>query len=174
MSIIWHVVRRDRDFVTTPHSDSQSSSTPPPRSPPFQDGTAYLLAIAGAAMRRRWIEALAQLDVTPTQFKLIMSLDELGATGQRELSELIGVDPRNCVPIIDSLVGRKLLSRETDSTDRRRRVLRLTKQGRRLAHKLETANTNTEEALRKSLSTSEHESLHQTLIRVVQAPEAAD
>jgi DNA-binding MarR family transcriptional regulator len=169
MFIIWHVGQCKGYSLTRSHRDSQGSSTPAPDSPGFQDGTAYLLAIAGAAMQRRWVEALARLDVTPTQFKVIMSLDDLGAIGQRELSELIGVDPRNCVPIIDSLVGRKLLSRETDSTDRRRRVLRLTTPGRRLARKLESANSKLEEALRKSLITTEYESLRHTLVRVVQA-----
>ena len=80
------------------------------RSPTYQEGTGYLLAIAGAAARRRWVEMLARFDVTPSQFKVIMSLGELDHLGQRQLAEAVGIDPRNCVPIIDSLVGRNLLA----------------------------------------------------------------
>lgn len=54
-------------------------------------------------MHRRWVEMLAPFTVTPSQFKVIMSLAEVDSIGQRQLAELIGIDPRNCVPIVDSL-----------------------------------------------------------------------
>jgi MarR family transcriptional regulator, lower aerobic nicotinate degradation pathway regulator len=137
----------------------------------FQGGTGYLLAIAGAAARRRWVEMLASFDVTPSQFKVILALGEMDSLGQRQLAELIDVDPRNCVPIVDSLAGRDLLSREIDSTDRRRRVLRLTAKGRRLAQELESVNAELEADLMSPLSAKEHSGLHRMLTAIVAAAE---
>lgn len=139
--------------------------------PRFQESTGYLLAMAGAAARRGWVEMLARFDVTPSQFKVILSLGEVGQLGQRQLAELIGIDPRNCVPIVDSLVGRDLLSREIDSADRRRRVLRLTVKGRQLAEELESVNAKTEAHLLSLLSPKEHAALRRMLTAIVAAAE---
>jgi len=136
---------------------------------PFQEATGYLLAIAGAAARRRWVETLAQFDVTPSQFKAIMSLAELDSLGQRQLADLIGVDPRNCVPIVDYLVNRDLLAREIDTTDRRRRVLRLTGKGRQLARELESVNSEMDADLLGSLSATERAALRRMLTTLVAA-----
>jgi DNA-binding MarR family transcriptional regulator len=137
----------------------------------FQGGTAYLLAIAGAAARRRWVEMLAQFDVTPTQFKVIMTLFEADSLGQRQLAERIGVDPRNCVPVVDSLADRDLLARQTDSTDRRRRVLCLTAKGQQLARDLESVNAEVESRVLSSVSPTEEAALRRTLMVIIEAAE---
>jgi len=135
----------------------------------FEGGTAYLLATVGAEIRRRWVDALGRLDVTPTQFKVVMCLGTAGPVGQRELAELVGIDPRNCGPVVDALEKRGLLTRATDEGDRRRRVLALTRKGRRLAEKLEAANVEVEEELRDLLGAAEHERLREVLLRIPRA-----
>jgi MarR family transcriptional regulator, lower aerobic nicotinate degradation pathway regulator len=143
------------------------------RSPTYQEGTGYLLAIAGAAARRRWVEMLAAFDVTPSQFKVIMSLGELDHLGQRQLAELVEIDPRNCVPIIDSLVRRDLLSRAIDTSDRRRRILRLTAKGRRLAHELESVNAGIETDLLSPLSGKEQATFRRMLVTILETADVA-
>jgi DNA-binding MarR family transcriptional regulator len=160
--------------VTMPESqepDSSDTSVPRP-APIYQEGTAYVLAIAGSIARRQWVEALAELHVTPTQFKLIMALETGGPLGQRELAKLVGIDPRNCAPVVDALVDRALVARETDSVDRRRRVLHLTRKGKQLARKLESANASTEDALRRRLGPSEYTSLRAKLLPIIEAENA--
>jgi DNA-binding MarR family transcriptional regulator len=142
------------------------------RSLRFQGGTGYLLAVAGAPSRRRWVGVLAQLDVTPSQFKVTMSLDEEGSLGQRQLAEVIGIDHRNCVPIVDSLVERDLLSREIDSTDRHRRVLCRTAKGRLLARDLESVNAEVETKLLSTLSPEEHAALRRILVTILESAKA--
>lgn len=138
----------------------------------FQGGTGYLLAMAGAASRRRWVGGLAGLDVTPSQFKVIMSLREVESLGQRQLAERVDIDPRNCVPIVDSLVERGLLSRQVDHTDRRRRDLCLTKKGRQLAAKLEAVNAEIEATLMSPLGPKDRAALHRMLITIIGTEEA--
>jgi DNA-binding MarR family transcriptional regulator len=156
-----------------PGHDANTGDTSALRAAPdYQQGTAYVLAIAGSIMRRQWVDALARLEVTPTQFKLIMSLEAAGPLSQRELAELVGIDPRNCGPVVDALVDRNLLARETDSTDRRRRVVHLTQHGTRLARELESANAQTEHALLERLGPSEYTSLRDQLLPIVRADNA--
>lgn len=157
------------ESVTPARFDGKVDAMSTSRQLRFEGGTGYLLAIAGAAMRRRWVEMLARFNVTPSQFKVIMSLAEVDSIGQRQLAELIGIDPRNCVPIVDSLAESDLLSRQIDSNDRRRRVLRLTAKGQRLAKELESVNADLEADLLSSLSPNEKAELRRTLTTIMDA-----
>jgi DNA-binding MarR family transcriptional regulator len=65
------------------------------------------------------------------------------------------------------------LARETDSIDRRRRVLHLTRTGKHLARKLESATAATENALLERLGPSEYASLREKLLPIIRA-ESAD
>lgn len=102
-----------------------------------------------------------------------MSLAEVDAIGQRQLAELVGIDPRNCVPIVDSLAESDLLAREIDSNDRRRRVLRLTARGQRLAKELESVNAEIDADLLSSLSPREKAELRRILTTIMDAAEAS-
>jgi DNA-binding MarR family transcriptional regulator len=159
------------ESVTPARFDGKVDAMSTSRRLQFEGGTGYLLAIAGAAMRRRWVEMLARFDMTPSQFKVIMSLAEVDSIGQRQLAELIDIDPRNCVPIVDSLAESDLLSREIDGNDRRRRVLRLTAKGQRLAKELESVNAELEADLLSSLSPKENSELRRLLTTVMDAAE---
>src|SRR5215216_4990521 len=69
----------------------------------LRSSTGYLLARLGAESRRRWARMLADHGLTPHHFGILMTLDHLGTAHQRRLSELVGVDPRNAVPLLDLL-----------------------------------------------------------------------
>ena len=108
----------------------KGSAAAPPRGLSFQNGNWYLMAKTGSLARQRWAGMLAQLKVSPSQYGVLMALGEAGPLGQQHLAELVGVDPRNAVPIIDALAAQGLVHREVDPVDRRRRVLDLTAKGR--------------------------------------------
>lgn len=91
----------------------------------FQSTISWLLAGAGRLVLQRWAGMLAELKLTSSQYKLVLALDEVGPLGQQRLAELVGIDPRNAVPIIETSVEQDLLIRTVDPTDRRRRVLEL-------------------------------------------------
>lgn len=110
---------------------------------------------------------LGRFDVNPSQYKVIMTLAEGGSLGQRQLAQVIDVDPRNCVPIVDALVSRGLLARETDGSDRRRRVLCLTPKGLRLARDVVSISADIDVDLLRSLTSQEKVLLRRTLISVL-------
>ena len=135
----------------------------------FQRGNWYLLYKAGGLARQRWNAMLAQLNVSPTQYGALMALGEAGRLGQHRLAELIGVDPRNAVPIIDALAEQGLVSREIDPSDRRRRVLALTTRGRAVVANLASVAAEIETDLLRPLTPDEQASLRRMLLALLGA-----
>ena len=141
----------------------------PPRGLPFQRGNWYLLYKAGTLARQRWNAMLTQVNLSPGQYGVLMALDEAGRLGQQRLAELIGVDPRNAVPIIDALAEQGLVSREVDPSDRRRRVLELTDRGRAVAGNLASVAAEIETHLLRPLDPGEQASLRRMLLALLDA-----
>jgi MarR family transcriptional regulator, temperature-dependent positive regulator of motility len=140
-----------------------------PQSLAFQRGSWFLLYKAGALARHRWSAMLAQLNVSPGQYGALMALGEAGRLGQHRLAELIGVDPRNAVPIIDTLAEQGLVSREVDPSDRRRRVLQLTASGQAVAGNLASVAAEIETDLLRPLGPDEQASLRRMLLALLGA-----
>ena len=139
----------------------------------FQSGTSYLLGKAGAVARQRWTATLARTGVSPNQFLVLMALAETGPVCQQFLAGVIGIDPRNIVPILDSLEARGLVSRETDPADRRRRLIELTGVGRRIVAELSALGAQTERELLASVPQADQESLRRILRSVLDAAHQA-
>jgi MarR family transcriptional regulator, temperature-dependent positive regulator of motility len=139
--------------------------------PSFLDSTWYLLARAGSLAYQRWAAMIADFDVSPSQYKVLMTLGETGPLGQQRLAELIGVDPRNAVPIVESLVERGLIRREVDHVDRRRRVLDLTPTGRGVTHNLALVGAEIEQDILRPLLRAEQASLRQMMLAMLDAAE---
>ncbi len=135
----------------------------------FQDGNWYLLAKTGSLARQRWAGMLAQLKVSPSQYGVLMALGEAGPLGQQHLAELVGVNPRNAVPIIDALAGQGLVRREVDPLDRRRRVLDLTAKGRRVVGDMASVGAEIERDLLSPLTPAEQATLRRMLLALLGA-----
>ena len=112
---------------------------------------------------------LARLNVSPGQYGALMALGQVGRVGQHRLAELIGVDPRNAVPIIDALAEQGLVSREVDPSDRRRRVLQLTTRGRAVAGNLASVAAEIEADLLRPLPPDDQASLRRMLLALLNA-----
>lgn len=127
-----------------------------------------MLGTVGSIVYQRWAEVLARLGLTPTQAKVLMALGEAGPLGQQRLAEVIGVDPRNAVPVVEALVEAGLISRAVDPSDRRRRILTLTltSQGRRLTRRLTDSTIQNDDTLLASLSAADRETLRRLLAAV--------
>uniref|UniRef100_UPI00068AD20B MarR family winged helix-turn-helix transcriptional regulator n=1 Tax=Sciscionella sediminilitoris TaxID=1445613 RepID=UPI00068AD20B len=124
---------------------------------------------AGKLVLQRWTGMLAELELTSSQYKLLLTLDEIGPLGQQRLAELVGIDPRNAVPIIETSVEQGLLIRQVDPADRRRRVLKLAPTGRRFAKKLRSLNADIEEDLLEPLDPADRVTLQRTLRALLDA-----
>jgi DNA-binding MarR family transcriptional regulator len=75
--------------------------------------------------------ALAEVDLTLPQYRVLVFLS-LRARPASDVAALLGVTPSTVTSVVDGLVERHLVERRPDTTDRRRVVLSLTRDGERL------------------------------------------
>ena len=129
----------------------------------FAASSGFLLARLGAESRRLWARMLAERDLTPHQFGMLMAVHALGETYQQRLSTFVGIDPRNAVPVVDGLRARDLVERAADPTDRRRQLLRATAAGSALIDELRDAGQEIESELLAGLDAGERQALHRLL-----------
>jgi DNA-binding MarR family transcriptional regulator len=160
------IMRYDRAMAqeAIPAASAKPAGGGPAAPADLTSSSGYLLARLGAESRRRWARMLADHGLTPHHFGVLMTLDHLGVAHQRRLSELVGVDPRNAVPLIDLLHQRGLIRRTSDPADRRRRAIRLTPAGQRLLNQLRQAADAVEGDMLKGLDDHQQAILHRLLL----------
>jgi DNA-binding MarR family transcriptional regulator len=76
--------------------------------------------------------ALAPLGLTPAQAEVVRCLGDRAPLSLRELGGLLVCEGGSPSRLVDTLVGRGIVERREDPVDRRRVVLLLTPEGRRL------------------------------------------
>lgn len=133
-------------------------------SPDLTSSTGFLLARLGAESRRRWARKLSERGLSPHHFGVLMALDQLGETHQQRLSAAIGVDPRNAVPIFDTLEARNLIARTSDQTDRRKRAVAITAAGRTTVDELRRTGAALDHDLLAGLTGHQRATLHRLLL----------
>ena len=109
---------------------------------------------------------LAEHQLTPHHLAVLMSLGHAGPVHQQRVSELIGVDPRNTVAVVDLLQRRGLLERAVDPTDRRRHTLTLTAGGADLLARLREQVDAVEDLMLGGLPGHDRDQLHGLLARL--------
>src|SRR5260370_21595308 len=129
----------------------------------------YLLALIGRESRRRWTSALNSAGLRPAHFGVLMTLGFMKKASQRQLGDLIGIDPRNLVDVIDHLEERKLLERDVDLGDRRRHAVRLTPTGHQALAELRRAGESAERELLGALDARERDQLRRLLVKLLPA-----
>ena len=142
--------------VTSPSEEPQT----------LLSSTGFLLARLGMESRKRFARMMARHKLSTHHFGLLVALGEHGMLPQQQLSQIMGVDPRNAVPIIDELEAQKLIARRPDPRDRRRYNIQLTPAGRKMIRDLRRDGTKLEQDMLKPLSDSERSSLHSLLLKV--------
>lgn len=144
-------------------------------------GTIYLLKRAELAVRSCVEVALAEFDLTPTQFLTLLRLRDREDLSAAALAREIGVRPQSIIEIVVPLERKSLLKREVSPEHRRILHMRPTSAGRRLvdeatrvAARLESelvadldeeALTVLQEALNKLRTRAERHDLHPGSIR---------
>jgi DNA-binding MarR family transcriptional regulator len=89
------------------------------------------LALLGQEAMRRLRDAHTAHNLSPRQFQILGLLHDHGGLAQRELIQAMDVDPSILVGQLNPLEADGLVSRERDSTDRRRHLVTLTARGER-------------------------------------------
>src|SRR3954447_19369859 len=90
----------------------------------------WLLSQAHYALARELTGALEPLGLTMRGYQVLATAAQ-GAFTQKELADMVGLDKTTMVVTIDELEGAGLAERRPSTTDRRARVIGVTKAGRR-------------------------------------------
>jgi len=94
--------------------------------------TGYLLLKAGIHIGNEIEQAMRDLGLSMRDLLVLSFAAVLEGMSQQELSERLGLDPTLVVGLVDGLEERDLVRREKDPDDRRRNMVVLTDEGRRL------------------------------------------
>lgn len=95
----------------------------------IDDLTIHALSKLGSAGTRAAETALAPLGIRPRDLSTLSAIDQLGRGAQRQIAELVTIDPSDLVGVIDKLERAGLVSRERAAEDRRANVISLTNEG---------------------------------------------
>src|SRR5215831_374198 len=127
--------RASRETVRDPEVPV-TVTAPEPRA--LLDSCGFLLARLGSESRRQFTRLLEGHDLSMHHFALLLALADRQGVPQQTISTLVGVDPRNAVPLVDDLETRGLVARGADPSDRRRYKISLTRDGQRKMSALRT------------------------------------
>lgn len=115
----------------------------------------------------QWMQARsANSGLSFGRVRLISELGKHGPKIMNELSELLGVTPRNITALVDGLEADGLLARRPHATDRRATVIELTERGSTVAAELRATHEAEMTELFRALSPADQAELLR-LIRLV-------
>ena len=140
---------------------------PPPE--PFGKYLGFLLAWAGQRSARNFAAALGPLGLDQRQWVVLNLVDANPGVAQQELVESTSVDPSSMVAIVDGLEEGGLAERRPHASDRRKRAVHLTAQGRKTLERGRAAIAKEQQELQAPLTAEERETLRRLLQKLAGA-----
>jgi DNA-binding MarR family transcriptional regulator len=110
-----------------------------------------------------FIRTLAQIDISPAQFSVLVVISANPGLSQAELAAALGIERARLARLLHRLQGRGLIQRLESSDDGRRHALQLTPQGRALLTRAKTLAARHETRLIERLGAERHSMLLQAL-----------
>lgn len=140
----------------------------PPRPAPLDalQGVGPLARRLNQMHTRLWYEQVHQ-DLTGPQFTVLALLDAHGEMDQGTLGTLAHLDKSTAAPLLERLRRRGLVDITQDTSDRRRKMVHITEQGRELTVRLAPAAVAVSEQILALLPAEEHDQLLDMLRRMV-------
>ncbi|WP_312871346.1 MarR family winged helix-turn-helix transcriptional regulator [Amycolatopsis acididurans] len=132
------------------------------------DGDAgFLLSLAGGRLIRNLNRELESFGLRARHYTVLMATAEHGGLSQRELGELLGIDPSAVVALVDDLQREGYVRRDPHPDDRRTRLVVITDSGRDAFAKASELATKVDDEALGALDEGERAQLVQLLRRIV-------
>jgi len=155
--------------ISTPQSHASQSA---PRLPEeLVRSTSFLLKRLGFAAKEQALRAYEQTGLHPYHHAILILLGEGSRETQGSIADALGFDRGQLVGLLDELEERALLERERDPNDRRRHVVRLTPEGKRVLRRLRTIAREIDDDFLSPLSDQDRANLHALLLRLAEKHE---
>jgi DNA-binding MarR family transcriptional regulator len=126
----------------------------------------WLLSQANARAHSLLTEALASEGVRGYHYRLLAALDQYGPSSQADLGRYTDIDRSDVVATLNDLVARRLARRESDPTDRRRNVVKLTTRGAGMLARLDPVLDDVQAAVLAPLTENERRTLVRLLAKL--------
>jgi MarR family transcriptional regulator, lower aerobic nicotinate degradation pathway regulator len=133
--------------------------------------TTFLLKRLGYAAKERSMSAYEQVGLHPYHHAVLIALGESAHETQGSIADALGYDRGQLVGLLDELEKRGLVERRRDPEDRRRHLVSLTADGKRMLTGLNTVARENEDAFLDPLTDSERETLHALLLKLAEKHE---
>jgi DNA-binding MarR family transcriptional regulator len=126
----------------------------------------WLLAQASYVIKTQLTSALEEVGISPRAFHVLMTANT-GEYTQTELAQQIGLDKTTMTVTMDHLEAAGLAERLPSSTDRRARVIAVTKDGRKKLAQAEAIVDKVNEDVLAALPAKERKAFVDSLCRLV-------
>jgi DNA-binding MarR family transcriptional regulator len=122
----------------------------------------------GLVVKDRAMAAYESSRLHPYHHAVLAVLDEGSRETQGAIADALGYDRGQLVGLLDELEDRNLVERRRDPADRRRHIVRMTQEGKRMLGKLRALSDQLEDDFLSPLDETERAELHALLLRVAQ------
>lgn len=140
-----------------------SPAARPVRFGPLNDYIGYWLRRAQVWAMTGFLETMKELDLRPTQFSVLILINENPGIRQTEVCAALGLQKANFVPLLNELERRGLAVRKVGMPDRRSSALYLTSQGETLLQRANQLHAQWEAQIASRLGTRGQEQLRELL-----------
>jgi DNA-binding MarR family transcriptional regulator len=158
--------------VTVTSTGELAPKQPLPRLPEeLVRSTTFLLKRLGFAAKERALAAYESTGLHPYHHAILVTLDEGSRETQGSIADALGYDRGQLVGLLDELEDRGLLERKRDPQDRRRHIVTMTGDGKRMLSRLRALGGEIEDDFLSPLSEKERARLHGLLLQLAEKHE---
>jgi DNA-binding MarR family transcriptional regulator len=131
----------------------------------------YQLRRAQLRMFTDFASAMAEVQITPGQFGVLVLIEANPGSSQSALARAIGIERSTMVAVIDTLEGRSLVERRASKVDRRSNALVLSAAGTAMMNTLRPMVQDHEDRIAGNLKSTERRQLIDLLRRLPDGPQ---
>jgi DNA-binding MarR family transcriptional regulator len=124
----------------------------------------FLLKRLGFAAKARTMDEYERLGLNPYHYAILLLLEGSAPETQAEIADALGYDRGTLVGLLDELEEKALVERKRDPDDRRRQIVRITADGKRVLAKLRALSKRLEDEFLAPLDAEQREQLHALLL----------
>lgn len=131
----------------------------------------FLLKRLGFAAKERTMKAYEGTGLHPYHHAILLVLEEGSAETQGSIADALGYDRGQLVGLLDELEEQGLVERRRDPEDRRRHLVRLTSDGKRMLRRVRALAKKVEDEFLAPLGEKDRAILHALLLRLAETHE---
>src|SRR4051812_705202 len=131
----------------------------------------FLLKRLGFAAKDRTMKAYEGTGLHPYHYAILLVLDEGSAETQGSIADALGYDRGQLVGLLDELEEQGLVERRRDPEDRRRHLVRMTSDGKRMLRRVRALAKKVEDEFLAPLAEKDRENLYALLLRLAETHE---